>query len=259
MRTRRLLALCVIGAATAIPASAGVVFHATTAAFATATGGFANLGTEDFESSTLAPNSIVTFDDPLAPGIANGVFPAGTNPAIGMTVQSNTLGGSATVASPNGIGGLATASAGLAGTPDDQVSTDKQRDSFDMIFVSPVVEPIVAVGFKPLYFDSGSATVRGNITVQVFSTANVLLGSTVVAGVDYQNEVAFLGIVATGADDIGRINLWDGNDLLHWQGADDIAVFAAAPTNGTPEPASLLLAGLALAQFGWARRRARKA
>ena len=69
---------------------------ATLAFFMNDPGGFAAavaanpvLGTEDFESSTLGPLTSQFFDDPLAPGVANASFPAGTNAAMGLTIQSN--------------------------------------------------------------------------------------------------------------------------------------------------------------------------
>ena len=87
----------------------------------------------------------------------------------------------------------------------------------------------------------------------MFDTSNTFLGSTTVTGVDYVNEVAFIGIEATLGDDIGRINLWD-TSTDHWQGADDIVVYAAEPEPTVPEPATLALLGLGLAGIG-ARRR----
>ena len=92
------------------------------------------LGKEDFESSTLAPNNILAFADPLSPGVPHNPFPNGTNATMGMTVQSNTLGGNPINPSPAGSTGLATASVGYLGTPSDQVSNNNSNGSFDLIF-----------------------------------------------------------------------------------------------------------------------------
>ena len=98
----------------------------------------------------------------------------------------------------------------------------------------------------------------------MYDTLDVLLGAIDILGVEYQNETAFLGIEATGSDDIGRINLWDGNVALHFQGADDISVFAQAPPppppppTPAPESGTLALLALGVAAVG-ARRRARAA
>ena len=245
-----------VAAALSGPASAAIIFHTTPGAFNTAVSGLVGLGGEDFESSTLAPNNIVSFDDPLAPGAANSVFPTGTNPAIGMTVQSNTHVDNGATTNPRGPNALATASAGFLGTPDDQISTNEVADSLDLIFASPVLEPIVAVGLRPLYFDSNSINASGSILVQVFDTSNSLLDSITIANVEYQNETAFIGIEATGSDDIGRINLFDGVASLHFQGADDITVFAAQPPAPAPAPATLALLALGLIAVGARVRRA---
>ncbi len=234
-------------------ASAGVIFH-NSATFPGAVSGLQSLGLEDFEASTLAPNNITTFNDPLTPGVANGPFPANwQTPNVGLTVQSNAAGGVSTNPSPQGLNGLATASVGFFGTPDDQVTANFPQHSLDLIFNSPVPEPIVAVGLVPLFVDSVNFPVlQGNVRVDVYNTANVFLGSQTVLA-DYVAEIAFLGIEATGTDDIGRINLWDLDGVNHFQGADDIDVYAA-PQPTVPEPATLALLGLGLAGVGVRRR-----
>ena len=51
--------------------------------------------TEDFESSTVAPATLpLPFGPKIEPGVATTYFPAGTSTVCGITVQSNTLGGS---------------------------------------------------------------------------------------------------------------------------------------------------------------------
>ncbi len=208
-------------------------------------------GIEDFESSTLGPNQITILPDPLAPGVANNPFPTGTNPATGLTVQSNTLGGSASAPSPRGSNGLATASAGFLSTPSDQISNNSPQDSFDMLFALPSGAGVRAVSFIPLFFpDSGFAT--GTITIQAYGPLNTLLSSTTITGVDYVNAGSFVGIIATGADTIVRINLWDGSTGSNYQGADDIAVYS--DIEAVPEPSTLLLSGLGmLLAIGWLR------
>jgi hypothetical protein len=115
--------------------NAGIVFFINDqAGFNLQAGSFLFRGSEDFEFSTLLPNEIALVNDPLAPGVANGPFTSGTNPATGLTVQSNTLGGSASTLSPRGANGLVTASAGFLSTPNDQISNNQPGDRFDMIF-----------------------------------------------------------------------------------------------------------------------------
>ncbi len=82
-------------------AKADIVFYVNDqTGFEAATSGLTLLGTEDFESSTLGSGQIGRIDDPLAPGIANGPMPFGTKANLGLTLQSNTLSGNASVTSP---------------------------------------------------------------------------------------------------------------------------------------------------------------
>lgn len=223
--------------------------------FTAATSGISFAGIEDWEGSTLAANSLFTFNDPLTPGVANGTFPTGSVLAAGVTAQSNTLAGAANVVSPRGIGGLATASAGFLGTPSDQVSPN-QNDSFDLI-INPAGGFSSAVGLDPLYFDfnaASSVSNPGSVVVTVYDVNNLLVGTQLVNGVDFSGS-SFLGIVANAGVNIRRINLWGatspGNSTA---GADNIRVYAAA----VPEPGSLLVFAVGMVVLAGAHRRRRR-
>ncbi len=209
------------------PSRAGVMFYVDTqAGFDAATSGLVLAGMEDWSSSTLPDGQGIHFDDPLEPGVSNGPFPNGTNPATGMTVQSNTLGGNPTVLSPGG--GLAAASAGFLGTPDDQVSSDYIDTSFDMIFA---IAGTQAVSFTPLVFDQVGTGNAGTATIRVYDSANALLGSVQdipVAG--FTNPTTIVGVVTTGGDDIGRINVFATSANDRFAGADNIAVYTMGST-----------------------------
>jgi PEP-CTERM motif len=212
------------------------------AGFNAAASAFNFAGTEDWETSILTPNSLTTFDDPLAPGIANGPFPTGSLTAPGVTAQSNTLAGAATSTSPRGAFGLATASAGFLGTPSDQVSPN-QNDSFDLL-INPAGGFSGAVGLNPLYFDFSAASSTsnpGSVVVSVYDVNNLLVGTQAMNNVDFSAS-SFLGIVSAGGTNIRRINLWGStNPANSTAGADNIAVFSSA----VPEPGSLFLFGVA--------------
>lgn len=236
------LALAVL----ASPVSAGVMAYTDLGMFNGAVGGLNFLGSEDFESSTLAPNSATSLDDSLAPGAPNGPFPLGTNPDTGMTVQSNTLtqaGGTPVTPSPRGVGGLSTASAGFFGTPDDQISASFAGDSLDLIFAPPGAEPILGVGFTPLFFDLVTFGLLGDLTIRAYDSFNNLLLTTGIFGGDYINEDSFFGIVADGGDNIGRINIAANDFTIATAGVDDVFVYSAQPTGppGVPAPATLAL------------------
>jgi len=232
--------------------NAAVVFFPGNAPdFNAAVTGLPILGTENWEESTLAPNSIATPNDPLSPGVANTNFPTGTNLAAGVRAQSNTLGGSAATLSPLGAFGLATASAGFAGTPSDQVSPNNFNQSFDLIF-NPAAGSASAVSLSALYFDSAatsSTSTPGSVVISVYDLSNVLLGTQTLTNVDY-SQTDYIGIQATGASRIGRINLFAStNSAASTAGADDIVVYGSVP-----EPASAATLGFVLL-LGCLRRR----
>lgn len=204
------------------------------AGFTTATASLVSVGVEDFESSTLAPNSGQAVDDPIAPGVANGAFTTGTKTAVGVTVQSNTLGDNPTTVSPRGFAGLSTASAGFLSTPDDQVSANNMADSFDVIVDPPGSDPVTAVNLTPLYFDNAGVVSTDTLTIRVYNASNTLLDTATISGGNYMTEASFVGIVASGGDQIYRININDGSAAaIDYIGADDIQVFTDSNTAPT--------------------------
>ena len=211
------------------------------------------LGTENWESSTLAPNTSTGLNDPLAPGVANAPFPTGTNTAIGLMAQSNTLGGAAITLSPRGVNALSTASVGFFGTPSDQVSANVPGDSFDLIFNLGGGNPVAAVSLSPLFFDIVNATSStshpGTVFITVYDPTNAVLGTQTLTNVDY-SQSDFLGIVATGGSDIRRVNLYAGPAASSFvAGADSINVY------GVPEPSVAALMGLCGVALAARRRR----
>lgn len=254
MKKHAAILLFLMGAAFTPAVHAGVIFYLNNpAGFNTAASAFTFKGTENWEESTLAAGNIANFNDPLAPGVANGPFPTGTIAAAGVTAQSNTLGSAAATLSPRGVGGLATASVGYVGTPSDQVSPNSPNDSFDLI-INPSGNYSGAVGLNPLFFDFGatsSTSTPGTVVVKVYDQTNALLGSQTVNGVDY-SATAFLGMVTTGGSNIRRVNLWASTNTANsTAGADNIAVYGALP-----EPSStMLMLGAGMAGLLQRRRR----
>lgn len=212
---------------------AAVVFYVNDqAGFNAATASFNLAGTENFEGSNLAPGTGLPLDDPLVPNTANGPFPSGTQASAGVSVRSNTLGGNPTSLSPHGAFGLSTASAGYAGTPSDQVSNNYQADSFDLTFAPSNGQYVRAVGMVPLYFDSSATTATshsGGLEIRVYAAnQTTLLGTQTINNVNYSGS-SFIGVVSSGGDVIGRINIWDLDAVNHWQGADDVSVRTTVP------------------------------
>lgn len=231
---------------------AGVSFYVGNAAgFNAAASGLEFKGIENWEESILGGGLIDFINDPLAPGVANGVFATGSNVASGVTAQANTLGNNPTVTSTRGTDGLAVTSAGYIGTPSDQVSTNFYGDSLDLI-VNPSGNYTGAISFNALYFASVSSSATsnpGNMTIRVYDSSNVLLGTQNLTAVDYSGG-AFLGIVATAGSNIGRVNVSATSDPLNSAaGADNISVFGGV----VPEPSVSVI--LLCSLFGVAKRR----
>jgi hypothetical protein len=181
-------------------------------------------GTENFETSTVASGQSALVNDPLSPGSANGPFPNGTNPSAGVTIQSNTGGGSAGSLMPRGGLSLFTWAAGYFSAPNDQLVNAVNFDSIDLLFFS--ASP--AVSLTPLFIGPpGGEGTAGTVIVTVYDQFNAVLGSASIAGVNFQSP-AFVGVVAGPGATIGRINLWGGGATGTGQGADDIVVYTSA-------------------------------
>ncbi len=244
MNFRLLLSTAAVAVLPLASASAAVVFFPNNpAGFNAAIAGRPLLGTENWEQSNLAAGNLMFLNDPLSPGVANGPFTTGTGTGAGVTAQSNTGGANSSALSPLGVAGLATASAGFAGTPSDQLSPNNWNQSFDLIF-NAVGGPAGAVSLIGLYFDaaaSSSTSTPGSLLISVYDLSNVLLGTQTLTGVDY-SQTDYIGIQATGTSRIGRINLYAStNSANSTAGADDISVYSAVP-----EPSSAAYFGLLL-------------
>ena len=88
-----------------------------------------------------------------------------------------------------------------------------------------------------------------------FDSSNIFLGSsfTVFPGAGNSwTKNGFVGIVATGGDDIGRVTLY--NNAIR-QGVDDVTAYGAA----VPEPSTVGLMGLGCLLLGWMRYRKKAA
>ena len=261
----RFFAFCVVLLGCSSTSWAAIIFVDDPTGFntAVASAGLGFAGLEDWESSNLAPSSITSVSDPLAPGVLNGPFLTGTNPATGLTAQSNTLGGMPNVPSPGS--GLATASAGYFGTPDDQVS-NSGPGSFDMIFG---LANTTAVTFNPLVFDDAASGNAGTATIRIFDTSNVLIGSSIdvpVAGFMTPASFTSIGVVAMFGEDIGRINVFATSVDDNFSGADNINVYTGVvpdpnpPTGVVPEPSTIAIWSLlGLVGAGVQRRRRQRA
>lgn len=221
-------ALVLLGLWIAIPGRAGVVFHATRDVFQEAAAGLRFMGSEDWSSAGNAAARNLT--DPLSPGVAKTPFPAGTSAAAGIRAQSNSLKNNPTTLSPGS--GLFFAPAGFEGLsgnvqPSNQLSAQRNDDSFDVVFSAVGGVLPRAVSLSPMYYKITGAN-AATVTVRVYNQTNALIGTTTVANVKDCLEDAFLGIVTTGSDTLLRVNLWaTQTDIV---GADNLSVYGSTTT-----------------------------
>ncbi len=243
---------------------ADLTFVSDQTSFQSSVSGMLFLGTEDFEEvdgNALPINSSngMSMDDPLTQTSTNSPYPNGINMPI--TVQANTLGGNPTAPSPRGTNGLTVQRQGFRSTGNflyrftsTAVVASSGGDSIDYIF--DPADQVKAVSLLPKALDPLDI----DVTIRVYDTANVLLGSTSVitnsghvleSGVDVSLN-PFLGIISN-TDTIGRINLHGvrpGGSNSVSEGADNISMYSAIP-----EPGAFGLFGVLAVTAFWRRRR----
>lgn len=243
---KKLFSVAALTLCAAADVQAGVIFFPNDFAGFTAAmtaDGNTLLGTETFEESTLPPASSVGMDDPLTQGVPNGPYPAGLLEP--MTVQSNLSGFAAVAPNPRGSDGLVALSAGSFGSTSDVVVANFFSDSLDWIFSAAT--QLAGLGFNTLNFRFAAT-----LEIEVYDTANVLLGATTIGG--DPGGTNFLGIEATGGDLIGRVNIFStGSTGSNFEGGDNAMLFQAGAQQ-VPEPGTLLLVVVAGASMGLLRR-----
>ena len=225
-------------------AQASITFYTSQATFNTAASAYTFLGLENWNSGVGA--GIISFNDSLLPGVANGPMPVGTNAAMGMTVQSNTLGDAPTTLSPTGANGLVYGAAGIAGVsgnlqPSKQVSSNNAGRSFDMSFTTVGGSSPKAIDLTPMYYRLFGTGNTASLNVRVYDISNALIGTASVSNVADALENAYLGLEVTGATTIGRVNVAVSGTITDVSGADNIRLFGSNPV---PEPATFAVLGL---------------
>ena len=199
------------------PATAQLTWFADQGAFEAAALGSGHIlqGIEDYEASTLDPNQIEYFDDPLRFGVPtpNGPYPNGTQGLVNLITQSNILGNAGFIPSPAGAKarGLAVGSTGYIGFTSNQVFSNKFDYGLDLIFMG---QDTTAVGGRVVDL----LGLQTGVEIMVFDTANALLGQMHVPG--DAGGTNFMGVISTRP--IGRINMFSGGA----EGMDDIQAYA---------------------------------
>ena len=225
-------------------ANAGLSFHISQATFNAAAASYTFIGGENWNSGVGA--GLISIDDSLQPGVANGPMPVGTNALMGMTVQSNTLGDAPAILSPFGVTGLVYGDTGTLGQsgnaqPSKQVSANNIGNSFDMLFTVVGGSTPKMVDFTPMFYRVNGTANTATLTVRAYDTSNVLLGSAQVFQVADVLENAYLGLEVSGTTTLGRINVAVSGSTTDVSGADNIRLYGSNPV---PEPATLAVLGL---------------
>jgi hypothetical protein len=243
MKTRTILVLVAMHAAAAVSlAGSGHQIIVIRAAadhqqFEAGLQGVFLLGSEEFAHATVPPGGADIGSAILAPGISVTHFPGGTNPALGITLQTNSLGASPVMLS---FGGHLFASSADGAV---QIGAGSAGDSLDLIFDPSGYRGLVrAVAFDA--FQQGPNEAR----LRVYSSDLTLLADETVSGLGV--EGTRIAVLAPEGETIFRVNLWVPGGS--WGDVGGIGVYAI------PEPAAtaglLALAALALVVLGRRRR-----
>ncbi len=227
MKSPRSIAHAILGLALVLVgggrASAGLVFYTNEAAFDAAASA---LKTQTFSSANIDSLGLSVIGNPLNSATNNSVFAAGSI-LPGLSIASSV---------ENAGQDLGVVAGGVFGNTSNAVYNNFGGNSLDLSFAPAVT----AVGLDLLNPDGTG------VGVTVDSAGGSLLG-TDTATVNDGGAGVFLGVIATGGDQIGTIALLgkatNGNANQRFAGVDRI-VFSAPPS--VPEPASLVLFGLGL-------------
>ncbi len=170
---------------------------------------------EDYEESTLPPNSVAGLADPLCSGVPHTNYPNGLEGCDDMCVQSNLGAGNPENPDPRGAGGIAIASVGFVGAVSDIVIANSFLDSFDHMFDR---DDVGAVGANTI----DALGDQGGVDVRVYDIDNNLLGMEhFAANIQGTN---FFGVVSDGAT-IGRVNVYS-TGASGAEGLDNIQLHA---------------------------------
>ena len=222
-------------------ADAAIIFFTDEALFnqALADAGKFFKGIEDFEQTLLTPgNPSSLVNDPLNINNLQGLFNPGDF-IDNLTFQANTNGTLGVIdpgvngPNPRGLDGMQLAIPLPPGIPFLNVGLQSVfgEDSLDIISGPPTGGNHTALGMHVFIF----AGQLFPLEVRVFDKNEQQVGFVTLPGVDLAGQ--FIGILATGGETIGRVNLF--NDAGTLEGVYDVQTYLI------PAPSALALLGLA--------------
>ncbi|MCH8344630.1 MAG: PEP-CTERM sorting domain-containing protein [Planctomycetes bacterium] len=231
-------------------ADAAIIFFLDEALFdqALADAGKISKGIEDFEQALIAPppSNVAILNDPLNINNLQGAFNPGDF-IDNLTFQANTNGTpnindpGVNGLNPRGASGLVLFGAGFFGSANVGLTPNFTNDSFDILSGLPAGDNHTALGMNVFNFTESPFPLE----VRVFDKSEQQIG---LISIQTDLSGSFLGILATGGETIGRVNLWSPDAFL--EGVYDVQTYII------PAPSALALVGLA-GLFGVRRRRRR--
>ncbi len=192
-------------------------------------------GIESFPWLAL-PGSVTNLGDPLD---INSSLPGWVKPGDiidNLTFQSNLTPFGSNGTNPRGFAGLALFTQGFIGATQDGVVAGHFVDSFDILSGPPDGDNHTAMALQLISFNNSPA--GSAVTVSVYDKDDDLIGSASDISAPANQGGTFLGILSTGGDTLGRVNIYDVNVGFAAQGIYSIAVYV-------PAPGSVFLLGLA--------------
>ncbi len=183
-------------------------------------------GFEDFPWEA-APNDVIGTDDPFdwTTSVPGWIKP-GTL-LNNVTYQSNLDPSGFPAPNPRGLDGLALFTTRFFGATHNGLVSNHSLDSLDILSGVPEPANHTAMGLQLVSFDNppGASSVR----VSVYDKEDILIGTSVAISAPANQGGAFLGVLVTGGGTIGRINLYDFNANIAFEGLYAIAVYVPAP------------------------------
>lgn len=195
------------------------------------------LGSEEFANSTLGATSAADLGThTLAPGTSVSNFPGGTDATLGVTFQTNSLGGAPLT--PNAGGTLYASGSDVGGTGMIRVGPEDMSHSLD-VFIDPPGYRGLVRGVSFVAFQEGG----DDAVIRIYNSDNVELGSISVSDLDIQ-EPKRIGVLAPEGETIFRINFWVPSGYGDASNVQVHAIPEPATTGALLAAAALVLAAL---------------
>ncbi len=228
--SKTMYAVAILLCAQAAHAEVHVVFFLDEVEFQAALEQAGNIidGVEVFPWSAGA-GSIIGVDDPID---VNTSVPGWIKPGVlldNITYQSNLDPFGANGPNPRGVTGLALFTTEFLEATHNGVVANHFVDSFDILSGPPADDNHTAMAMQVFSFNNSPG--GSSITVSVYDKNENLIGTAADISAPHNQGGTFLGILATGGNSIGRVNLYDTSipPGRRVEGVYELAVYVSGP------------------------------